>query len=171
MNIIKEKISATLVIDEHATALRMNSSEIGGEIFLSYALTTQGPGHQVLPSVLLDDWGNEVGNLGLYRWIRENGLRFPRAEIFGLDPAGSEVQYFLRDLELMAKFPAYVFEDEGASATVGTLIKACLIPEETTIAPQRVEPPEEVGFPLREADVQWWRVSPNHTDLGFLVSA
>jgi hypothetical protein len=168
VKIIKQAVQGTLLVDGEKTALLMGNSESGATVYLAYALITQGPGHQILPASLLDDWGNEIGKLDLYHWIHENGLRFPRAEVFGYSPSGKREQYFLRDLELFAKYPVYAFGGDDEPANSGVLLRAVLIPDVTTVEPQRIDPPEDLIPPLREAWVSWWRVGLDRADLGFL---
>jgi hypothetical protein len=146
----------------------MGDTESGASVYLAYALITQGPGHQILPASLLDDWGNEIGGLDLYNWIHEHGLRFPRAEVFGFSPSGQEEQYFLRDLELFAKYPVYAYAGESDPVNAGVLLGAILITDSTSSTAQAIEPPDDLVAPLREAQVSWWRVGPEQTDLGFL---
>lgn len=168
MKIIKQPIPGTIMMDGDVCAIRYSSSESDEVVFLSYALTTLGPGHRVLPSVLLDDWGKEIGGLAFYRWIRDHGQKFPRAEVFGLDPTGAEVQYFLRDLELLSRYPVYAFTEENAPANAGVPIRAILIPDDAADTPQSISPPGDIDSPLREAQVEWWRVNSHKADLRFL---
>lgn len=168
MKIIKQSVPGTLLVDGEKTALIMGNAESGATVYLAYALISQGPGHQILPTSLLDDWGNEIGRLDLYKWIHENGPRFPRAEVFGYSPSGEREQYFLRDLELFAKYPVYAFGGDDQPANSGILLRAVLIPDVTTVEPQWIDPPEDLTPPLREARVSWWRVGPEQADLGFL---
>ncbi len=166
--IITQPIPGTLLVDGEKVALRLNEPEAAETVHLAYALVTQGPEHQILPSVMLDDWGNEVSSLKLYAWIRENGLRFPRAEVFGESPAGAPVQYFLRDLELFGRFPVYAFREADAPAASGVLVRDVLVPDDATDAPQPTEPPENIPPPLRDGHLRWWRVNPRQAGLGFI---
>ena len=70
--IIKELVHGKLVGEEDSLMLRLDDQDIGDRVYLAYALVTQGPGHHVLPSVLLDDWGNEIEQMRLYEWIKDN---------------------------------------------------------------------------------------------------
>lgn len=168
MKIIKDTISGTLLADGDLTALLLGLPDSETLVYLSYALITQGPGHQILPSVLLDDWGKEIRHLELYRWIEENGQRFPRAEVFGIDPAGAKVQYFLRDLELLANYPLYAFSGKNAAPNSAVLVGAILLPDDGVDEPRRTGPPDDLRFPLRKASIEWWRVNPHQIDLSFL---
>lgn len=168
MKIIKDPTSGTLLADGDLTALRLGLPDSETLVYLSYALITQGPGHQILPSVLLDDWGKEIRHLELYRWIEDNGQRFPRAEVFGTDPGGAQVQYFLRDLELLARYPLYAFAEKDAMPSSAVPIRAILLPDDAVDEPQRAGPPGDLKFPLRRASIEWWRVNARQTDLGFL---
>ncbi len=166
--IITQPIPGMLLVDGEKVALRLGEPEATEHVYLAYALVTQGPGYQILPSVLLDDWGNQVGSLDLYAWIRENGLRFPRAEVFGESPSGAPAQYFLRDLELFGRFPVYAFSDADTAATAGVLVRDVLVPDAATTAPQPAEPPQEIAPPLSHGQLRWWRVNPRQAGLGFI---
>jgi hypothetical protein len=166
--IAKEEIQGTIVIDSDKAALRLKGENAGSPVFLSYALVTQGPGYHILPSVLLDDWGQEINQLAIYPWIRENGLRFPRAEVFGVSPTGQPEQYFLRDLELFGAAPVYAFAAEDAPDASGVLLRAVLIDDESVDLAQPISPPPDVSGLLREAQVSWWAVNPRLDDLDFL---
>ncbi len=161
-------MQGSILIDGSKAALRLDAGESASPIFLSYALVTQGPGHHVLPSVVLDDWGKEIGQLQIYPWLRENGLRFPRAEVFGRSPNGESRQYFVRDLELFGASPVYAFAAEDAPDASGVLVQAVLIDDETAAAPRPATPPDGVSGLLREAQVTWWVVNPRQADLDFL---
>lgn len=170
-DIVKESIPGEIVIDGGAVAIRLLAPDAGRSVQLAYALITQGPEHHILPSILLDDWGNEVGGLRLYQWIADNGLRFPRAELFGAAPSGSPAQFFLRDMELLANYPVYAFGPSEQPNAPGQLVSAVLIPDRAAREPQRAEPPDVVGKLLRRGQVSWWRVPPGWADLAFLRSA
>ena len=125
--IIKEAVHGELVPFGDGLALRLDSHNGAKMVYLAYALVTQGPELRILPSMLLDDWGTEIGGLRLYQWIEDNGLRFPRAEVFGKDPGGNSVQYFLRDLEFFGKFPVYSFAADYAADATGVQLATGLI--------------------------------------------
>jgi hypothetical protein len=167
VKIIRQPVAGKLLTDGDKAALLLGEPESEDQVYLAYALVTQGPGYQLLPASLLDDWGNEIDKLALYHWIRENGLRFPRAEVFGYSPTGKNEQYFLRDLELFARYPVYAFAESDAPVTSGLRLQAILLPEPGADA-QPIDPPDEVDSPLREARVSWWRVRPEQADLAFL---
>ncbi len=158
--IIKELVYGKLVGEEGKPMLRLDAEDRGNHVYLAYALVTQGPGHHVLPSVLLDDWGNEIEQLRLYDWIKENGLRFPRAEIFGKSPSGKSVQYFVRDLELFGKYPVYAFATDDAPDSSGILLQDIAIVDDEAGPPEPASPPDWVSGQLQSARVEWWRAGP-----------
>ena len=164
---IKQSVPGSLIVDGDLAALILGAAEEGATVDLAYALVTQGPGDQIVPSLLLDDWGNEIRDLQLYEWIQENGLQYPRAEVFGQSPSGDQVQYFLRDLELFAQYPTYVYPGES-DQTQGIPLHAVLVEDASVEAPQPIRPPDEVIGPLRAAQLSWWRVSPQQRELGFI---
>ncbi len=166
--IVKQSIPGTIIVDGNKAALRLGDAQSTDHVFLTYALVTQGPEYQILPSVVLDDWGNEVGQIQLYAWIRDNGLKFPRAEVFGETPKGAPAQFFVRDLELFGKYPVYGFSAIDAPTASGMLLNAILVPDSTIQEPELSEVPDDVVAPLQEVQAGWWRINPNQTGLGFL---
>jgi len=148
---IKQHIVGTLLVAGERAALRLE----GGDepvVFLAFALTTQGIAAQIIPSVLLDDWGKEIKGLALYEWVREHGLRFPRAELFGFSPDGQPAQYFLRDMELFAPVVAYAAVDKALPMGQWARLTEGLVPALDVIAPEPTDIPD--GLSGR------WRVAP-----------
>ena len=127
-------------------------------LFLRFAFVLRGTETHVFPSFLLDDWGAEVRSLKLYRWVREFGEQFPRAEVFGVTQGGVETQFFLRDIELYAKLPCYVYERKGTPIFEGVLLDTVLLPTEGIMVPKRIKRPLSIKRPLRSARVNWWEI-------------
>lgn len=166
--IVREELKGSLVVDGDKVAIRLGAADSLDVVYLSYALVTQGPAYRIIPSVLLDDWGNEIGGLQLYRWINENGLKFPRAEVFGIDPSGDQVQFFLRDLELFAKHSVYAYADREAPVGSGIEVQAVLVADDLAISPENISALTETSPLLGQAQVTWWRVNPRQDTLEFL---
>lgn len=142
-------------------------------IYLCYTLTVRESEAEIYPESLLDDWGHEINSLYLYEWVQENGLHFPRAELFGFDANGRRKQCFLRELDLMARYPCYAYEDFRSPLTDGMLIEAILIPSRQNIRPKRIKRPQEIEGPMRNAMVSWWQVPAdnlNGIDIQLFVS-
>ena len=74
----------TEVYKERALILLDESAD---KCYLAFTFLEQGTEREIFPESLLDDWGHEIKTLALYDWVLENGLHFPRAEIFGFEPA------------------------------------------------------------------------------------
>ena len=146
--------SDLLLLDEEPTAKTENS------LYLRFALVIMGPEDHVMPAILLDDWGKEIRSLKIYKFLREYGDQFPRAEIFGFDMDGSETQLFVRSLELYSRLPCYAYTDVKAPLDEGVLIEAILLPDGETDRAVRLEKAKDSGVkrPLRSAQVSWWRV-------------
>lgn len=152
--------SALLLLDPEPT------EETAVSLTLRYAVVVMGPEDHVFPGILLDDWGHEIHGLAIYDFVRDQGDQFPRAEIFGFDPDGSETQLFLRSLELYQRWPCYVYPSPATPLAEGVPLHAVLLP---TVGVTRPEPlakpdPERVKRPLRGARVRWWQVPPDTTD-------
>ena len=167
MKLIKQRVAGRLLAAGGRVAVRLGGSEEPA-VYLAYALVTQGIAAQILPALLLDDWGNEIKGLRLYDWVRENGLHFPRAEVFGLTPAGAASQYFLRDMELFAPTPVYAATDKAAPIQTWLPVQAVLLPDVAALAPEPATPPDDMHGPLRVACVSWWRVPTYLDDLAFI---
>lgn len=168
MKLIKEEFFATLIQDEQKHALLLSPVAEGSTVQVAYALVTLGPRHHILPSVLLDDWGNEVGGIKLYRWINKNGDRFPRAEVFGVNPLGVPTQIFLRDIELFEQYPVYMIDADEEGDNPGSLVQAVLLVDPDVPAPVPTEPPTDLESPLCQGQVVWWRIPSLPADLAFL---
>ncbi len=141
--------------------------EAAASLIVRFAFITLGKEEHLFPGFLIDDWGGEVRGTAVYRWVRDNGNQFPRAEIFGFERQGASVQYFVRELELYAKLPCYVFPDRHTPLAEGKLVSAILLPDATTTQPEKIKRPSELKRPLASARVSWWQVPPCLTQFDF----
>lgn len=138
-------------------------------LLLRYAFVTRGRsgGDHIFPAFILDDWGRELRSLKLYQWVRKNGERFPRAEIFGYEQDGRETQCFVRELELYATFPCYVFLKPEQPVSDGRLISAIFLPDVSAKDVRKIDKPSDIRRPLRSARVTWWEIPENSTAIDF----
>lgn len=169
---VTKRVQGKLVQADGQQILWLHEQSPGKEaanlLFLRFAFILRGVETHVFPSFLLDDWGSEVRSLKLYQWVREFGEQFPRAEVFGMTLGGVETQFFLRDIEMYAKFPCYAYEDRQTSVFEGAQLDAILLPNEGVTKPQKIKRPSGIKRPLRSANVQWWQIPT--TDFSFDVS-
>jgi hypothetical protein len=135
----------------------------GRQYTLRLAFVLRGTEEKILPESLLDDWGHEISGLELYKWVKENATHFPRAELFGHDIDGRSQQCFMRELDLTAGYPLYVYEGDNAPLISGERLHAILLLGERT-GRHLTAPPENISFPLREAAVEWWLVNSAEPD-------
>jgi hypothetical protein len=167
MKAIREKVQGKIYEKGGRIAvwLRQGEEAVEGvdvqEFYLRYALTVMGPETHVFPALLLDDWGNEIKKLGLYKWIRDNGELSPRAELFGFTSEGQSSQWFLRELELYFKYPLYVFPTRETALNEGKLVSVVMVTGDPEMQPEQIKRPAELDAPLRRSDVAWWRVPPS----------
>jgi hypothetical protein len=136
-------------------------------LYLRFAFVIMGTEAPLFPSFLIDDWGGEVRGAAIYTWVKENGNQFPRAEIFGFDGLGNEVQRFVRELELFAKLPCTAYPDRDVPLTDGIPIYAILLPDEAISEPTKIKRPSGLKRPLSAARVTWWQVPPTLTQFDF----
>jgi len=139
--------------------------------FIRLGFILRGSEEVILPESVLDDWGHEIATMELYAWVKENGLHFPRAEIFGYDLSGREQQCFVREIDLMAGYACYVFEAADSPLTEGRRLAAILVPGPAGAQPRPISPPSQVSAPLSRAAVKWWMVDETAVealDLTFL---
>ncbi len=173
MRAVRQRVQGKLLEENGRFAFLLTNSKPARDaenlLYLGYALVTLGREEHIFPSFLLDDWGNEIRGVKLFRWIRDNGNEFPRAEIFGYEKDGSETQVFARALELYATLPCYAYPSRTAPVTEGHLLKAILLPDASVTVPERIKRPSSdlLERPLRSARVQWWLVSPDTTAFDF----
>jgi len=164
MKAAKQHVHGKLITENGRSALLLLNAEpetkTADSLYLRYAVVVRGPDDHVLPAILLDDWGKEIRGLKIYKFLREHGDEYPRAEIFGFDMDGSETQLFVRSLELYSRLPAYAYTDANAPLDEGVLLDAVLLPDAKTERVVRVEKAKDSGVkrPLRSAQVSWWRV-------------
>ena len=142
-------------------------TESEASLWLRFAFVTVGVEEHLFPSFLIDDWGGEVRSLPLYRWVKENGNRFPRAEIFGFERNGTSIQYFVRELELFAKLPCYVYPDKQTPLADGKRLDAILLPQPAVSQPEKIKRPSHLKRPLASARVAWWHVPDTLTRFDF----
>ena len=160
--LLEQKSRSGLILHD----LRPNK-ESANLIILRYAFVTRDPGggDHIFPAFILDDWGREIRSLKLYRWVHENGEQFPRGEIFGFEQDGRETQCFLRELEHYARLPCYAYHGREIAVSEGHLIDAILLPDSSTLEPQKIARPADLRRPLRAARVTWWRIPANGSTL------
>ena len=145
--------------ESHAHALLLD--EDGPEQTIRLAFIVQGSERHVFPALALDDWGRERQGLRLYRWIYEEGTRFPRAELFGFTVEGDQMQIFLRDLELSYRYPCYIYGAADEPVQNGRLLSAIFTTADHHEGdPLKIEPPTGLPWALRRAAVRWRRVDP-----------
>lgn len=160
MTPISQQLNGELFRKNEIVALLLDPAT--GPLFLRYALVTQGIQEHIFPATLLDDWGIEHNTLELYRWIYDQGQRFPRAEVFGFEVTGEATQVFLRALEIYDRLPVYVYSRSDSPIPVGVQVKHIFLPDTGLQGrPSSEDVPTSVDPPLRRAAVRWWRVNPH----------
>lgn len=168
------KLFGRFLLNDKNRAAVVLSPEEGDEntVYLRYALTEMGTLRPLWPAFVLDDWGKERKGLAMFRWIRQEGDRFPRAEVFGYDDGWQEVQAFLRALELYVRYPCKVYPTAETPPQDGYWVKHIILPDETAVQPMSFkELPTNLpaGFnapqiPLAQAKVTWWLVHPQQIE-------
>lgn len=154
MKAIRQKVNG-LILDGEVGGLMLDDT--ADPIYLRFAFVTLGPEEHILPAFLLDDWGNEIKGLGLYEWVEENGLYFPRAEIFGFKAAGQKTQIFLRELDLMLKYRCYAYGTAETQLAEGRLIEAIYLADNAVTETTPTKRPSDVPRLLSKSAVQWFK--------------
>ncbi len=138
--------------------------ETGESLYLRYAFILRGIEETILPAFVLDDWGSEIKGLGLYEWVGQFGDQFPRAELFGYDLRGREIQCFLRELELHARLLCLAYPHKETPLGEGVLLEAILLADESVSAPVAVRRPPALPRPLPSVKAGWWLAHPTTSD-------
>ncbi|WP_420644837.1 hypothetical protein [Candidatus Leptofilum sp.] len=164
---VVKRVSGRLLWENEAkrngrTALLLTDSQPDRDavnlLYLRFAFVIMGTEAPLYPRFLIDDWGGEVRGTAVYQWVKENGNQFPRAEIFGFDGQGNDVQFFVRELELYAKLPCTAYPDRDVPLAEGVPVHAILLPDESVTEPNKIKRPSGLKRPLSAARVSWWRV-------------
>lgn len=150
--------------------MRLGDPEATERVYLAYALVTQGPEYQTSPSVLLDDWGNQVGSLNLYARgdSSRTGCAFRAPRCLASRRPARRLNISYATWKLFGRFPVYAFSEAGAPAASGVLVRDVLVPDAATAGPQLTEPPQEIVIPLREGQLRWWRINLHQAGLEFI---
>lgn len=131
-------------------------------LFLRFALVLQGVEWPLLPAFVLDDWGRERRKLSQLTWIYENGDFFPRAEIFGYvkkpQEGWVETQEFVRDLELMSRWPVFAYANKTDPPDSGIRIRYMGLENEKGTEMVKTKRPERFAMPFTRASLQWFDV-------------
>jgi hypothetical protein len=169
MRPVSQRVAGRLLLQDQANGLILEQLQppdgAPNLVYLRYALVTRGPGDHIFPAFILDDWGKEIRSLKLYRWVREEGDRFPRAEIFGFEQDGRETQAFLREMELYARLPCYAAGTADQPVDETHLLSIVLLPDPAVHTPVRIKRPADLKGPLSIARVTWWRIPAGTADL------
>lgn len=136
-------------------------------VYLRYAFRLLGTRASVFPGTILDDWGAEISGIKVYRWIRENGDAFPRAEIFGKNIDGVAEQYFIRELDLTMKIRCYAYASRDEELKKGRAIQNILFINPEAAAPIKRRRPAQLRRPVRGTRITYWEIPPLAADETF----
>jgi hypothetical protein len=171
VRVITEAVGGVIIRQDDLAAVWLSAEPEGGpQVHLAYPLVTLGPEEHVFPCFILDDWGKERTGLEVYAWIEENGNHYPRAEIFAMGSAGDERQQFLREFDLLARFPVYALPSRKSPITEAVRIRAIVRTDDSVAEPTREKRPTDMTGPLARSRVSWWRAPSSYRGLDFLVS-
>lgn len=164
MKAIRHHIHGSLFVEEGQTALLLKNASPDDKgidsLYLRYAFTVKGTEERILPAFVLDDWGTEIKGLDLYQWVDEYGNQFPRAELFGFNLFGQEMQCFLRELELYSRLFCYAYPHHNTPLSEGVLLDTVWLPDDTVQQPTKIKRPASIRPPLPSIQASWWRVNP-----------
>lgn len=77
-------------------------------VYLRYAFPQYGTLRPFFPAMVADDWGKLYRGLDCLDWLINNGLLYPRSDVAGLWPDGTEDQFVIKKLDLSLTLSAYV---------------------------------------------------------------
>ncbi|MFZ0545064.1 MAG: hypothetical protein WAM60_06485, partial [Candidatus Promineifilaceae bacterium] len=89
--------------------------------------------------------------------IQENGLYFPRSELFGFTLFGQETQLFLREIDLVLKYRCYAYPAAETPLQEGQLIETIYLPDGAVTEPIPTKRPSDVPFLLSKSAVRWFK--------------
>jgi hypothetical protein len=157
----------TVIDDERALLLLDESSEV----YLRFALVELNSGAHVFPESILDDWGKEIRNFQIYHWLGENGIYFPRAELFGYGPDDKPVQRFIRELDLTRRYPCYVYLNRSDPLSKGIIISDGVLVTRGLPDPDLISTPANLSELLKDAAIRWWSADgDDDNQVAFIVN-
>lgn len=109
-----------------------------GSLVLRYAIPFQGPQHlSLVPATFLSEQGISLEGRRAWRFITKNYQLYPRAEVFGLQSDGEEIQAFLRELDFadQPRVLAYAAVDK----TLPLAQVTHLIADNTSVIPELLQ--------------------------------
>ena len=158
MQPLTQKVEGILYRRGDSTGLLLTKA--AGNLYLRFAFIIQGTEKLLFPALALDDWGRERNALSLYRWVYQEGQRFPRAEVFGFTASGQETQLFLRDLEIFFNYPCYAYAGRKSPVSEGVRLDVIFVEAgQPPATPEKIPPPTAGGWPLRHAAVNWQKAT------------
>jgi hypothetical protein len=99
----------------------------------------------LLPTAVIDDYGQRFDAPECYEWIEARGDAFPRADVIGVLTSGEKHSVFMKELDLavMAAFAAPVGQSSRLAGQVGNLpyvridlaIEALVVPDGFALTP------------------------------------
>ncbi len=146
-------VSGRTIIEDDRALLFLNDTQ---KVYLRFALVELNSGAHVFPESILDDWGKEIRNTQIYHWLGENGIYFPRAELFGYGPDDMPVQRFIRELDLTRRFPCYVYLNRSDPLSKGIKISDGVMATSGLPNPKMISTPANLGQLLKDAAIRWW---------------
>ena len=161
-------VSGRIVIDGERALLLLDDSH---EVYLRFALTELNSGAHVFPESILDDWGKEIRNFQIYHWLGENGIYFPRAELFGYGLDNRPVQRFIRELDLTGRFPCYVYLNRSDPLSEGIIISDGVMATSGLRDPDLISTPANLSKLLKDAAIRWWSADcDDDNQVAFIVN-
>ena len=116
---------------------------------IRYAFPLYGTQAPLFPLMAADDRGGIYHGFNAFDWIAERGLLFPRSEVMGLRANGSEIQCFLKELDLGVSALAFVTDSVKETAFPGVPLAAAV--EIVSQSDRAITPGGD--FPIRLATI------------------
>lgn len=168
MSVISQKINGLLLYKDDVAAVFLDDS--ASAVTLALGLYEKDSDAVILPESILDDWGHEISPSSLYEWLQENGDQFPRAEVFGQDLEGKTIQRFLREIELVGKFPCFAYKPDKKCTKQWIRMRAIIILNTKIVDVQNIQRPQDIDSLLAIAKVSWWASPEPPDDLGKIIT-
>lgn len=92
---------------------------IRGEVILRYGLPTlRPPIRYIIPGLFAGERGGTMVGRQAWRYMQARWEHHPRADVFGVAPDGTPVNYFLKELDLSVPIRVFAYPNPNLAAMV-----------------------------------------------------
>jgi hypothetical protein len=95
-----------------------------GAVIVRYGLQTAvPPTRYLIPGLFVGERGGAVVGQKAWTYLQERWTHHPRADVVGIDPAGKQAQYFLKELDFGTPVHLFAYPDQTNHVSLGEIVE------------------------------------------------